>query len=120
LEATVEAMQRLGAEPGRISAVIGPCIRQESYEVGPDLRAELLAGNPADERFLAPGRREDRWQFDLPGYCAARLAGLGLGAVAELGPDTLADPVRFFSYRRSSLEGSLPIGHQLSAIALMG
>jgi YfiH family protein len=120
LEATVAAMQALGARPERISAVIGPCIRQPSYEVGPDLRAEVLARDAADERFFAPGRRAERWQFDLPGYCAARLSGLGLQMVAELGADTLAEPERFFSYRRASLDGSLPIGHQLSAIALAG
>ncbi|WP_135469036.1 peptidoglycan editing factor PgeF [Crenalkalicoccus roseus] len=118
LEATVAAMRRLGAAPARIRAAIGPCIAQASYEVGPDLRAAVLARDAADARFFAPGGREGRWQFDLPGYCAARLAALGLGAVERLGVDTLADEARFFSHRRRTLAGGGPIGHQLSAIAL--
>ncbi len=117
LEATVAAMVALGAEAGRIAAVLGPCIHQPSYEVGPDMRAEVLARDAADVRFFAPGVRDDRWQFDLPGYCCARLGALGLARVASLGADTYADEAGFFSYRRATHQGQLPIGHQLSAIA---
>jgi hypothetical protein len=120
LEATIEAMERLGAARARIAAAIGPCIAQASYEVGPDLRAELLARDPADARFLAPGAREDRWMFDLPGYCLARLRAAGIGQAKWVGRDTLAEEDRFFSHRRATLSGSGPIGHQLSAIALPG
>lgn len=119
LEATVGAMERLGADRARIVAAIGPCIAQPSYEVGPDLRDAVLADAPAAARFFAPGRRPERWQFDLPGYCAARLAALGLGAVETAGCCTLAEEARFFSHRRRTLAGGRdPIGHQLSAIAL--
>lgn len=119
LEETVAAMERLGAARARIAAAVGPCIGQASYEVGPDLRDAVLARDPADARFFAPGRREDRWQFDLPGYCAARLGALRLGAVATAGACTLAEEDRFFSHRRRTLAGGRdPIGHQLSAILL--
>jgi len=118
LEATVAAMEGIGARRGRIAAAIGPCIGQASYEVGADLRAEVLARDPADARFLAPGRREGHWQFDLAGYCAARLAALGLAAAEPLFVDTLAEEARFFSHRRRTLAGGGPIGHQLSAIAI--
>ncbi|MFO0183698.1 MAG: laccase domain-containing protein, partial [Alphaproteobacteria bacterium] len=58
-----------------------------------------------------------RWQFDLPGYCAARLSALGV-AVSILAHDTLADEARFFSHRRNTLAGGGPIGHLLSDIAI--
>jgi len=119
IEATIAAMERLGAVRTRIVAAIGPCIRQPSYEVGPDLRDAVLARDPADARFFAPGRREERWQFDLSGYCAARLAAAGIRAAETIPADTLADEARFFSHRRNTLAGGCgPIGHQLSAIAL--
>ena len=76
----------------------------------------MLARDPADSRFFAPGRREARWQFDLPGYCAARLAAAGVAVVAVLAVDTLEDEARFFSHRRRTLAGGGPIGHQISAI----
>ncbi|MCB4822335.1 peptidoglycan editing factor PgeF [Roseicella aerolata] len=118
LEATLAAMERLGARRARVIAAIGPCIAQTSYEVGPDLREAVLARDPADARFFAAGRREERWQFDLPGYCAARLAAAGIAAVEVAGVDTLAEEARFFSHRRRTLAGGGPIGHQLSAIAV--
>ena len=103
LEATIAAMTALGASPDRITAAVGPCIAQASYEVGPDLRDAVLARSADDAAFFAPGQQQDRWQFDLPGYCAARLTAAGVGHVIVTGFDTLAEEDRFFSYRRRTL-----------------
>jgi polyphenol oxidase len=118
LEATLEAMRALGAQPGRIAAAIGPCIRQASYEVASDLRDAVLARDARDGRFFAAGGREGRWQFDLAGYCAARLHAAGVGMVDMVDADTAADEARFFSHRRRTLNGGGPIGHQVSIVAL--
>ncbi|NKC30021.1 peptidoglycan editing factor PgeF [Falsiroseomonas selenitidurans] len=118
LEATLEAMEALGARRADIAATVGPCIGQDSYEVGPDLREAVLTRAAADARFFGPGQRPDRWQFDLAGYCLARLREAGTGAPAALFQDTLAQESRFFSHRRRTLAGGGPLGHQLSAIAL--
>jgi polyphenol oxidase len=116
LEAAVAAMRELGACPGRIRAAIGPCIQQASYEVGADMRARVLAGNDGlGESFFAPDARPDHWQFDLPGYCHARLRGAGVEAAA-LSVDTVPDEARFFSHRRRVLAGGGEIGHQISVI----
>ncbi len=119
IEATIAAMTALGARRDRIAAAIGPCIGQCSYEVGPDLRDAVLVRTAADAAFFVPGKREDRWQFDLPGYCAARLRAAGIGGVTVLDVDTLAEEDRFFSHRRRTLAGGGPIGHQISVIALV-
>jgi len=78
----------------------------------------VLAQSAGDARFFTPGRRPERWQFDLPGYCAARLHAAGVAAVETMGADTLTDEARFFSHRRRTLAGGGPIGHQISVIAL--
>ena len=116
LEATVAAMVRLGARPASVTAAIGPCIRQPSYEVGPDLRGAVLAHDGADAAFFIKGASPGHWQFDLAGYCRARLHGLA--RVDVIDADTLADAERFFSHRRRTLAGGGPIGHQISAIML--
>ena len=118
IEATIRAMEGLGASRARMLAAVGPCIGQASYEVGPDLREAVLARVPEDARHFAPGRREERWQFDLAGYCAARLTSAGVTAVETAGTDTLSNEQRFFSHRRRTLAGGGPIGHQLSAISI--
>lgn len=117
LESTVEAMQSLGAEREDLRAVIGPCIGPISYEVGEDLRTAVLGvGIIQADPFFSPGRRRGHYQFDLPGYCAARLRACGVGTVETLGCDTLSDPRRFFSHRRRTLAGGGAIGHQISVI----
>jgi hypothetical protein len=111
-------MARLGARPHRIAAAIGPCIRQESYEVAADMRDAVLLQDRTSDRYFAPGQREARWQFDLPGYCTARLNAAGIRDIATTDADTAADESRFFSHRRRTLGGGGPIGHQISIIVL--
>ena len=116
LEATFEAMRGLGATS--IRAAIGPCITQDSYEVGDDMRDAVLAQDASAAEFFRPGVRPGHHQFDLAGYCAERLYRAGCSVVESLGLDTRSDEARFFSHRRRTLEGGGPIGHQLSAIVL--
>ena len=77
VEATVAAMERLGAERGHIRAAIGPMIRQANYEVGPDLIDRFDAEDPASDRFFAPAARDGHALFDLAGYVGARLTAGG-------------------------------------------
>jgi YfiH family protein len=116
LEATLAAMARLGARAEHIEAAIGPCIGQASYEVGDDLRAAVLAHAEEDARFFAGGRRPRHWQFDLAGYCMARLRNAGIVKIGVVARDTVADESAFFSHRRRTLAGGGPIGHQISVV----
>ncbi len=117
LEASVAAMVTLGAERARVVAAVGPCIAQGSYEVGADLRDVVLGSSAGAEGFFVDGRREGHWQFDLAGYCVARLVACGV-QVQSLGRDTYADEERFFSHRRRVLTSGGPIGHQISTVVL--
>lgn len=117
LQATVAAMEILGARRARIAAVIGPCISQQAYEVGPDFRATFLAADPAHAAFFAPGMG-DRWQFDLPGFSHATLTRMGLGQVEQTGHCTYGDPERFYSWRRSVHEGAREYGRLIATIRL--
>ncbi len=115
--ATVRAMQRLGARPDRIVAAIGPCIARASYEVDAAFRDRFLGQQPADDGFFARGRGT-RWQFDLEGLVAQRLAAAGVGRVVAMGVDTYVDAARWFSYRRTTHAGEPDYGRQLALIAL--
>lgn len=118
-DATIAAMERLGAARKAIRAVIGPTIRQASYEVSDPFRAEFIAADASNGTFFAPGARSGHWQFDLPGYLLKRLQAVGIAA-ADTGHDTLSDPARFFSYRRTTLNGEPDYGRQISVIVLGG
>ncbi len=116
-DATLDAMESLGADRSRIAAAIGPCIAQASYEVDDGFLARFCEDEPDNERFFKPGKPGHQ-QFDLAGYVAARLARAGVKTVAITGHDTLADDARFFSYRRSTLAGEDAYGRQISLIGL--
>ncbi|HEY7384322.1 MAG TPA: polyphenol oxidase family protein, partial [Beijerinckiaceae bacterium] len=57
LEATVAAMETLGAARRNITAVLGPTISQAAYEVGPELVAGFRQADPGNARFFRPGPR---------------------------------------------------------------
>jgi YfiH family protein len=120
LEATVEAMDALGARPAATAAVIGPTIGSASYEVGPELVERVLAVSPDAGDLFAPSPRDGHHMFDLPAYAARRLRGAGVGSVTDLALDTYADEDRFFSYRRATHRGEPDYGRLISAIALRG
>jgi YfiH family protein len=120
IEATVAAMERLGAARGQIRAAIGPMIRQTNYDVGPDLVARFRDEDAASSRFFAPAKREGHAMFDLAGYIAGRLKRAAIGEVEDLGLCTYADPDRFFSYRRTTHRGEADYGRHVNAIALAG
>ena len=117
LEATIDAMESLGAERERIAAVIGPSISQPAYEVGPEFVAGFVDDAPETKRFFAPGSG-DRAHFDLPAYGLARLEAAGVGVAEWIRHCTYSDEDRFYSYRRSVHAGDADYGRLISVIRL--
>ncbi len=120
IEATVAAMTELGARRNHVVAAVGPCIHQDSYEVGPEFLEQVTDGEPDAERFFRASRRAGHALFDLPGYVASRLHALSLAGVDGSPSDTCADEDLFFSYRRVTLNGGGDYGRMLSAIVVDG
>jgi hypothetical protein len=118
LEATIAAMEKLGASRARIVAAMGPMIRQSNYEVGADMMERFIAADRANARFFKPGVRAGHAQFDLPGYLAARLERAGINQIEDIGQCTYADPSRFYSYRRATHRAEKDYGRHINAIAL--
>lgn len=116
-DATIAAMEALGAQRSRIAAVIGPCIAQKSYEVDDAFERRFLEANPANATHFRAGRAGHAW-FDLEGYVAARLHAAGVATVAMLGEDTYAQADRFFSFRRATHLGEPGYGREISLIGL--
>lgn len=114
----VNAMTRLGADTDRITAVVGPCIGPDSYEVGPEFHARFEAEVPGAGRFFRPADAPDKRLFDLPAFVLQRLAEAGVTHAEWIGADTLADERRFFSNRRAVQRGEPDYGRLLSAIVL--
>ncbi len=117
LEATVDAMEALGASRAAIRAVIGPTISQRAYEVGPEFFDLFEAEDSRNARFFAQGAG-DRLQFDLPAYGLYRLREAGIAQAEWTRHCTYSDPARFFSYRRSTHAQEADYGRLIAAIRL--
>ncbi|MGL4236750.1 peptidoglycan editing factor PgeF [Tabrizicola sp.] len=117
LEATLDAMEALGAKRSQVTAVIGPTISQAAYEVGPEFLDRFRAEDDGNSRFFANGKG-DRLHFDLPGYGLHRLRSAGVGNALWTGHCTYLDPSRFYSFRRTTHAGEADYGRLISAIRL--
>lgn len=117
IEATVAAMESLGARRQNIVASLGPCIGRDSYEVGTEFPKPFIDQDPENARFFAANACR-KFQFDLAGYIAARLETLGLAEMEVTGQDTCALEADFFSYRRMTKRGEPDYGRQVSVIGL--
>ncbi len=118
LEATLEKMEEAGAVTETITACVGPCIMQASYEVKEDFARPFLIQHEEAEKFFMSARKQGHLMFDLPGYIAMRLALAGVRRVSLMGLDTYADEGSFFSYRRSTHRAEADYGRQISAIVI--
>ncbi|MEJ6477305.1 MAG: peptidoglycan editing factor PgeF [Octadecabacter sp.] len=117
LEATLDAMEDLGAKRTNIAAVIGPSISQRAYEVGPEFLDDFLLDDPDNSRFFANGAG-DRMLFDLPGFGLHRLRRAGVGQAQWSRHCTYSDPEKFYSYRRTTHAREADYGRLIAAIRL--
>ncbi|MBO9449070.1 peptidoglycan editing factor PgeF [Tropicibacter sp. R16_0] len=117
LEATLDAMENLGANRSDILAVIGPTISQRAYEVGPEFLDRFLDADADNGRFFANGDG-DRMLFDLPGYGLHRLRAAGVQHAEWTRHCTYSDPDRFYSYRRTTHAKEADYGRLISTIRL--
>lgn len=116
-DATIAAMEALGARRADTAAVVGPCIAQKSYEVDDAFERRFGEADPINARFFRAGRTRHAW-FDLEGYVAARLHAAGLTKVGLLGEDTYSQPERFYSFRRATHLGEPGYGREIALIGL--
>jgi YfiH family protein len=118
LEATISAMEGLGARREGIIAAIGPTINQTAYEVGAEFEDQFLAGCPNNGRFFRRERADARAHFDLPAYVEARLAEARISEIERQTLCTYGNESLFFSFRRSQHRSEGDYGRQIAAIVV--
>lgn len=117
LEATLDAMEELGADRGRVVAVIGPSISQRAYEVGQEFLERFMDADPDYGRFFVNGVA-GKYQFDLVGFGLMRLRAAGVAEAEWTGHCTYSDAARFYSYRRATHLGEADYGRLIASIRL--
>lgn len=118
LENTIRAMEALGAERSRTTAVLGPMISQNAYEVGPEFKDRFVSQRPKNSSFFRVSERPRHHYFDLPAFILESLAASGIDRRHSLDLCTYGDEERFYSYRRTTHRGEPDYGRLISAIVL--
>lgn len=103
LERTVAAMR---TPPGKLLAWFGPAAGPDAYEVGEEVRAAFVDGDPAAAAAFVPTRSR-HWLCDLYALARRRLALAGVRHVYGGEFCTISDSQRFFSYRHDSHTGRM-------------
>jgi YfiH family protein len=107
--AAVEHLRAGGIDPKRLVAAIGPHIRGDAFEVGPEV-VTALAPVAFGADYVV--HNDPKPYVDLARVVRAQLAHAGVADVDDVGGCTLTEPARFYSHRRDRGR----TGRHLSAI----
>ena len=118
IESTLAIMEEQGANRRDVSAILGPTISKDNYEVDEAFMQRFAARDKGTLHFFSDGNREGHVQFDLPAFILQRLEESGVGAAINLNRCTYGEEDQFFSYRRATHRKEPDYGRQISAIAL--
>jgi YfiH family protein len=117
MASTIDEMLRIGAKIDDIKVLIGPTIRQQSYEISEEFYERFLSEDKNNEVFFIAANRSEHYMFDLPQYVKQKLRVAGIKDIFDEGIDTYRSE-RFFSYRRSVHLGEPDCGRNVSAIQM--
>ncbi|KAF8817984.1 peptidoglycan editing factor PgeF [Rickettsia endosymbiont of Cardiosporidium cionae] len=113
----VAKMYNIGAK--QISATIGPCIHQDSYEVDSNFYDYFIEEDKYNEVFFINSSNPSHYKFNLPKYIEMKLEKLELQNIFNVEKNSFSDPENFFSFRRSTLNNKKHSGHLVSMIEIV-
>lgn len=109
-------MRELGA--CEIVAMIGPSIKQDSYEVSQDYRDEFIADDSSSTVFFKEGKA-GHYFFNLPAYVEHKLHLAGITEVSIHPDDTYSMEGKYYSWRRCCHKGLAYEGNLLSTVMII-
>ena len=117
LAKVLKKMQNLGADIANISAIIGPCIRKESYQVSADFYTDdFWQQNTKEMFFTVDPFNPHKFLFDLPGYVTQQLVNLDIKKITDTKINTYSNPHLYCSYRRCTHLQITDCGRNISFI----
>lgn len=100
LAKTTNLMKNKGAQ--NITAIIGPGIQQQSYEVDLPFYHMMIDSEPKTHDLFIPTPKPQHFLFDLPRFCELKLQQAGVTEINNVSEDTYQNPDKYYSYRRDT------------------
>lgn len=104
IQNTIELMLQKGAVLSNISAAVGPCIGQNSYEVDDNFYQQFISANPQNKQFFIAGKAQ-HYFFNLEAFCVNILKSYCLKDISYSQQDTYALADKYYSFRRYTHQG---------------
>ena len=110
----IKFMIKKGCSPKTITAVIGPCISMQNYEVKQDFIEKFLKQNKKNKIFFK--KKNHKTYFSLNKYIHSQLKSLNIKNIEIINKDTFNSKNNFFSARRSISRNENDYGRNISII----
>ena len=109
-------MIKKGCKPKNITAVIGPCIAVENYEIKKDFIKKFMKKDPKNQIFFK--KIKNKKYFNLNKYIYSQLKNLEVKNIDMINKDTFNAKNNFFSARRSIGRNENDYGRNISIIMI--
>ena len=114
LSKVINFMIKEGCKKNCITAVIGPCISQSSYNVKKNFKIKFVRKNKKNSIFFK--KRKGIIYFDLPNYIKSQLKLMKVSKIEMINIDTFDKKNNFFSARQSLNANHDDYGRNISLI----
>ena len=119
IENTLIKMESIGSKKNNIRCAIGPCIGQQSYEVGKDFYNKFISIESAAHQFFEKKpKNRSKYTFSLEGYIIDKLSRLNINSINSIRIDTFREDHICFSYRKSLIKKENDYGRMISTIVI--
>ncbi len=112
----IEFMIKKGSKNSNMTAVIGPAISVDNYEVKEDFRKKFMKKNKKNKIFFK--KRSKKLYFDLPKYVKSSILKYKIKNIEQINVNTFDKRNKFFSARRALKLKHDDYGRNISIIML--
>ena len=117
IQNTVKKFNELGSNNNNLVVVIGPCIKEENYQVGQEFYNNFIVHDKKNEVFFKKTNNQ-KFTFDLRGFINNEITNLNIKNVENIEKDTFSEVKNFYSYRRSLINREKDYGRCISVILM--
>ncbi|MGB1199610.1 MAG: peptidoglycan editing factor PgeF [Thalassotalea sp.] len=99
-------LAKMESEPQDIIAWLGPCICQQHFEVGGEVKAAFIEQSPKLARYFIQNSSL-QYQADLSGIAQELLKLSGVNCIIDSKECTYVESEKYYSYRRENITGRM-------------
>ena len=99
IKRVINFMLKKGCDKKSITAVVGPCIKQNSYNVGEEFKRKFLRKDRKNKIFFK--KKKDTIYFNLSNFIKSQLLSNQITNIDMINVDTFVKKNNFFSARQS-------------------